>query len=107
MKTAKIAAAVFAAGLILLLVLFLGGLFQRLLIAGARLAQDMGDTVILTEEDEIGGEAFQAPEAAAIATWPPGDDPSWSEDTPLVPVDMTAEELAEEMKNQDRGGETP
>ena len=87
-----------AVALVVLLLFFLGGVFQRLLIAGARLAQDMGDTVILTDEDEVGGGATQTPEPVAAVTWPPGDDPSWSEDMPLVPVDQTADELAKEMK---------
>ena len=89
---------VLAVALVILFALFLGGLFQRLLIAGARLAQDLGDTVIVTDEVIGGDEALQTPETALVATWPPGDDPSWSEDMPLYPVDKTADELAEEMK---------
>ena len=108
MKTGRILLTALAVALVILLVMFLGGVFQRLLIAGARMAQDMGDTVIITDEDEIGGEeALQTPETVAVTTWPPGDDPSWSEDMPLVPVDQTADELAEEMKTRESGANAP
>ena len=100
MKAIKVIAAILAAALVFVLVLFVGGLFQRLLITGAQMAQDWGDTVILTDDAEVGeGNASYAPDYdAPVATWPPGDDPSWSEDMPLAPVDQTADELAEEMK---------
>ena len=39
------------------------------------------------------GEATAAPPGAAHTTNAPGDDPSWSEQTESVPVDMTADEL--------------
>jgi len=101
MKAARFAATVAGVVLAIILAAFLAGLFQRLLIAGARLAQDMGDTVIITDEDVIGGDGEAAPFATEppAATWPPGDDPSWSEDMPQVPVDRTADELAEDLKN--------
>lgn len=84
----------------LALLLLLASVFQNILIAGARLAQGIGDTVVLDEETAIGGEEPE-PTAAAVATWPPGDDPSWSDDMPLSPVDKTAEELAAEMQGQE------
>ncbi len=100
MKAAKIAGIALAAALALLLVFFLAGLFQRLLIAGTRMVQDMGDTVIITDDEEVGGKTAPAWTEAPVATWPPGDDPSWGEEMPQVPVDKTADELAEETENQ-------
>ena len=99
MKAAKIAGGVLAAALALLLLALLAGLFQRLLIAGTQMARNLGDTVIVTDEDEgdEDGEAAPFQTDAPVATWPPGDDPSWHEDMPLSPVDKTANELAEEM----------
>ena len=93
--------AVLAALLALALLAFLAGVFQRLLIVGAQLARGMGDTVIVTDEEESADDdALPAqPTDAPAATWPPGDDPSWSQDMPLSPVDKTADELAEEMKD--------
>ena len=98
MKAGKIAGALVTALLALIVLALLAALFQRLLIAGTQMARDVGDTVILTEEDVVGeGETEPFATDAPAATWPPGDDPSWSEDMPLSPVDKTAEELAEEI----------
>ena len=59
-----------------------------------------GEFMILTDDAEVGevNASFAPAYDAPVATWPPGDDPSWSEDMPLAPVDQTADELAEEMK---------
>ncbi|MBR3502682.1 MAG: hypothetical protein IKO07_00380 [Clostridia bacterium] len=97
MNGKKIGLAALAVVLGLALLLLLAGAFQNLLIVGARLAQGIGDTVVPDEEQETGWDEAE-PSAAPAATWPPGDDPSWSEDMPLAPVDKTADELAEEMK---------
>ena len=96
MNAKKIGLTALAAAAGLVLLVLLGSLFQRLLIAGARMAQGIGDTVILDDEAVIGDGAAE-PTAGLQATWPPGDDPSWSGDMPLAPVDKTAEELAREM----------
>ena len=53
MKAIKVIAAILAAALVFVLVLFVGGLFQRLLITGAQMAQDWGDTVILSENLKV------------------------------------------------------
>ena len=96
MNGKKIGLAALAVVVALALLFLLGGVFQNLLIAGARLAQGIGDTVMPEEDIPIGG---AEPTTAVAATWPPGDDPSWSQDMPLSPVDKTADELAEEMKD--------
>ncbi len=100
MKAAKIVGGALAVLLALALLVFLAGLFQRLLIAGTQMARNLGETVIVTDEEAAGED--EAPSSistdAPVATWPPGDDPSWSEEMPRVPVDKTADELAEEME---------
>lgn len=96
MNGRKIGLAALAVVLGLALLLLLAGAFQSLLIAGARLAQGIGDAVLPDEAAETGEDEAE-PGTVLSATWPPGDDPSWSEDMPLSPVDKTAEELAEEM----------
>ena len=100
MKAAKAVLMVLAAAAVILALFLMGGLFQRLLVAGARLADDVGDTVIITDDDVVGERAPVYETPLPAATWPAGDDPSWSEDMPLAPVDQTAEELAREMEGQ-------
>lgn len=99
MNAKKIGLTALAMLAVVVLLALLGSLFQRLLIAGARLAQGIGDTVILDDETPVGGDD-EEPTAAPMATWPPGDDPSWSEAMPLAPVDKTAEEMADKMKGE-------
>ena len=98
MNAKKIGLTALAVALGLVVLLFLAGLFQNLLIAGARLTQGIGDTVI--PEEAAVDEEDEEPTAAPVATWPPGDDPSWSEDMPLAPVDKTADELAQELEGK-------
>ena len=99
MKGKKIGLTALAVIVALALFLLLAGAFQNLLIAGARLAQGIGDTIVPEGEVAVGPDEA-GPTAVAAATWPPGDDPSWSGDMPLSPVDKTADELAREMQDR-------
>ena len=87
--------------LVLTVVVLLTGVFQRLLIGGSRLIDNLGD-IELPETAYFDEDESEMPTAAAQATWPPGDDPSWNEEMPLVPVDMTAAELADDEAAQSR-----
>ena len=101
MKGVKIGLSVLALLIAGLILAFLIGFFQRLIVSGAEFVSDLGDKLLLTEEDET-------PEATedlysryyrqniAGPTVSPGDDPSWESEMPEAPVDKTAEELARE-----------
>ena len=83
-----------------LLCLFAGKrFFSRLLIFGSQLVESIGD-IQLAQPDE---EMEESPQPV-VPTWKPGDDPSWSNDTNLVPVDKTVEELARESGGNRAGG---
>ena len=70
-------------------------LFQRLLISGAGMAGQWGDTSIADNGASSPNDAIEtfAP-AEPKSTVPPGDDPSWSQPMDSAPVDQTADELA-------------
>ena len=70
-------------------------LFQRLLISGANMAGQWGDTSTVDQGASAPDDAIEtfAP-VEPKSTVPPGDDPSWSEPMDSAPVDQTAEELA-------------
>ena len=100
MKIARIISAIAATLAVIALAFALFIVFQRLLIHGSGMIESLG--AIEIEEDD-GEEALEAETAApAAATWPPGDDPSWSQETQLTPVDMTADDLAREMESGEK-----
>ena len=70
-------------------------LFQRLLISGANMAGQWGDTLAVDQGVSAPDDAIEtfAP-VEPKSTVPPGDDPSWSQPMDSAPVDQTADELA-------------
>ena len=95
MRAAKAVLSVIVIALAVGLITGLLMLFQRLLISGANMAGQWGDTLAVDQgasapDDTI--ETFAPVEPKS--TVPPGDDPSWSEPMDSAPVDQTAEELA-------------
>ena len=77
------------------LILLIAGSFPRLLITGSRMLNSVGEIEIPYEEQIDDEEEIPS----ITATWPPGDDPSWSMDMPMAPVDKTVEELAGDLEN--------
>ena len=98
MRAVKVVSSIIVIALAIGLIAGMLMLFQKLLISGANVASQWGDTSTADQGASSQDDAIEtfAP-ATPKSTVPPGDDPSWSEPMDSAPVDQTADELA---KNQ-------
>lgn len=94
MRAAKVVLSVVVIALAIGLIAGLLMLFQRLLISGANMAGQWGDTSTVDQGASAPDDAVEtfAP-VEPKSTVPSSDDPSWSEPMDSAPVDQTAEEL--------------